>query len=105
MTKKLRSSFSGWHIQRPPLIEISEEMLLRQLRRQIKYRMRELGYPTLESLAADCKINKGNLSRFLNGKHQPLISTLWKICQALGWKDLPQIWEEPRQLPEDWESL
>ena len=75
------------------------------MRKLIKVRMKEMGFTTLESVAQECDMHRGALSRILNNQRDIQFSTLWRLIKALGWNDLPSVLELPDPLPENWNEL
>lgn len=102
---KIEKVLPGWSPIERPGMEVSPEFVWESIRKQIKHRMRELGYHSLEPFAQDSGISKGALGWLLSGKRKPQIDTLWRMVRALGWVDLPSIWDLPDPLPDDWEQL
>jgi len=54
------------------------------IRENLRRRITESGYPTFERFAYENAIDKTTLSRILNGKREPKISTLFKIVDSLN---------------------
>jgi len=54
------------------------------IRETLRQKITESGYPSFERFAYENAIDKTTLSRILNGKREPKISTLFKIASSLN---------------------
>jgi transcriptional regulator with XRE-family HTH domain len=63
------------------------------IRRNVRKEIERAGYKTVELFAHENGLNKGSLSRLLNGLREPRIGTLVRISRALN-LPLSQLVEE-----------
>lgn len=95
----------GWSPVQHAITEIEADQAWDNIRKQIRHRIRELGYESLDSFAQECGMHRGSLSRILNNKRDVQFSTLWRIIKALGYSDIPSASQLPDPLPSDWDDL
>jgi DNA-binding XRE family transcriptional regulator len=74
------------------------------LRKNLKFRIREAGYKTIESFAHDHNIAKSTLSQILNHNRDPRLSTLIMLANSLD-SSLTSFFYVPNPTPEDWDEL
>lgn len=98
-------SLPGWPLKDREGPEIDHLQAWDLLRKHIKYRIQTSGFATMESLAQEAGINKGLLSKVLNGKRDPQFSTIWKILNALGMNEFPRLNERPAITVDEWDRL
>ena len=69
--------------------QLNIDKVMNSLRIQIKSRIYECGFKNIEHFCIESGIPKSTMTRFFNGEREPKLSTILKICYALGWENIP----------------